>query len=321
MKPQPSVMILSAVATAGALLLGCEGGIKQLEPGVNGETELVAAYVDPIDPTPAGTCSKSRPDGGDCDKLPIVDGDAQDKEWNAAQPLFVYVSGDQAMGGPGFYVELRAIWSDEGRSYNPSTPDPLLKNHLYMMVRYADETYDIYPDYWVYARPGQLGLVPSPIPQSGICDSVVVEGRNWFRENPGGQEDQVSLMWEVQPSSDALGTYAERGCQIACHSGQFGAVPNGKLDVWTWRAGRTNAQESTLYPDLNNVDEEGVPSSSYPRVDPVTNWPAYMEDMWADAAGLHHDAASRFYPEHPLQNGYTGQLYTLNESVQRSVDG
>jgi hypothetical protein len=312
MKPQPSVLILSAVAAAGALLLGCEGGITQIGPGVGSEKELVAAYVDPITPVPAGRAGQN--DGGDRDNLPIIDGDGQDKEWSVAQPLFVYVSGDHAMGGDGFYVELRAVWSDESRFADPDNPDPLFKNFLYMLVRYADETFDVFPDYWRYARPGQLGLVASPAPANGDCDSVIVQGENWFIENEGGQEDQVSLMFEIEPASDGARTYSEAGCQIACHGATFGAVQSGRLDVWTWRAGRTNIQESTVYPDegrwLEGCEDCGIPATRFERLDPVTNWPGYMEDMWADASGLHNDQASSNYP--PAKNRYSGQLYVRN---------
>lgn len=316
MKPQPSLLILSAVAAAGALLLGCEGGITQIESGVSSESELIAAYVDPITPTPGGL----RPaDRGDLDKLPIVDGDPQDREWSAATPLFVYVTGDQALGGPGFYVELRAIWSDDGRSADSTSTNLLLKNFLYLMVRYADETFDIFPDYWRYARPGQLGFINSPTPE-GMCDDVILRSENWFLENPDSEEDQVSIMFEIEPASDSRGTFAELGCQIACHSGQFGVVPQGKLDVWTWRAGRTNYQESSVYPDFSQLDPDGdgIPPTSFETADPEPAWPAYMEDMFADVNGLQHDSADRTYP--PASNGYTGQLYTRNEKVS-PIDG
>ncbi len=314
MKPQPSFILLASVVIAGSLLLGCEGGIEQIAPGVPIENELIAAYVDPVKPLPGA-------DPADRDLLPILDGDAQDKEWQIAQPLYVYVSGENGFGGPGFYVELRAIWSDEKR-IDPSK----LKNHLYMLVRYGDDTFDIFPDYWRYARPGALGLVPSPVPQSpgsGACDSVVVSGQNWYVENANSMEDQVSIAFQIEPASDNLGTFDEIGCQVACHMGgdkAFGGVPSGKLDIWTWRAGRTNAQESTVYPDLTQVDDKtGRPGTLYRTYDPSPAWPGYMEDMWADAAGLHNDHAEGI--SYFNKSGYTGQLYTRNESIRFSRDG
>lgn len=307
MKPQPSICLLSALAMAGALLHGCEGGIDQIAPGGVVDNELIAAYVDPLTPAP-GTL--------DGDKLPQIDGDPQDREWNAARPLYVYVSGSQATGGGGYYVELRAAWSDDGRSGGG-------KDQLYMLVRYGDETFDIFPDYWRYARLGALGLVPSPVPATvptgAPCDSVIVDGRNWYVENPDGAEDQVAIVFEKTPASDSRGTFAELGCAVACHAGggrNFGVVPEGELDVWMWRAGRTNAQRSTGYPDFTQIDDEdGRPASSYSqRFDPTTTWPAYMDDMHASAVGLVSDAGD---PEYPFYSRNRGQAWTRNET-QRS---
>lgn len=312
MKPQPSLCVLAAFAVAGALLIGCEGGIDQLQPGASNENELVAAYVDPIDVKP-GVNPRL---GGDGDLLPVIDGDAQDREWSVAQPLYVYLSGERGFGGPGFYAELRAIWSDE--SHLGAT----FKNYVYFLVRYGDDTYDIYPDYWHYARQGPLGLEPSQTPATGQCDSVIVTGANWYVENASTQEDQVAMMFEMEPASDATGSYSEIGCQVACHAGgghSFGAVPTGKLDVWVWRAGRTNAQESTAYPDLTQIDEKtGRPNSIFSRIDTDNTWPAYMEDMIATSAGLQNDANDPNYLFSLF--GYTGQLYNRNVSVS-PVDG
>ena len=312
MKPQPSLCVLAAFSVAGALLIGCEGGIDQLQPGTSAENELLAAYVDPIQATP-GVNPRL---GGDGDLLPVIDGDAQDREWNVAQPLFVYVTGDKAMGGSGYYVELRAVWSDEARL------GAGLKNYVYFLVRYGDDTLDIYPDYWHYATPGPLGLEPSPTPASRLCDPVIMTGGSWYVENAGSQEDQVAMMFELEPASDASGTYAEMGCQVACHAGgghSFGAVPTGKLDVWVWRAGRTNAQESTAYPDLGRIDDKsGRPLSLYGNIDSDNTWPGYMEDMIASAAGLQNDAIDPTYPFTAF--GYTGQLYKRNVAIS-PIDG
>jgi hypothetical protein len=213
-------------------------------------------------------------------------------------------------------VELRAIWSDESRLGEG------LKNYVYFLVRYGDDTFDIYPDYWRYAVPGPLGLEPSPTPAEAVCDSVILAGSSWYVENPGAAEDQVALMFEMEPASDANGTYAEMGCQVACHAGggkSFGAVPAGKLDVWVWRAGRTNAQESTAYPDFTRVDENtGRPASTYDRIDTDNTWPAYMEDMVASAGGLQPDAIDPTYPFSAA--GYVGQPYGRSLEVS-PVDG
>lgn len=324
MKPQPSWCVLAAVAAAGALLIGCEGGIEQLAPGASSENELVVAYVDPIGPLP-GVNPRL---GGDGDLLPIIDGDGQDREWSVATPLFVYVSGDRALGGRGLYVELRAIWSDESRFGD--------KNYIYFLIRYADDSFDIFPDYWRYARPGALGLVPSPEwvdPRTGECSQVAVSGSNWFIENESGADDQVALLFDMAPvgttpASDASGTYAELGCQIACHAGTdpffgpkaFGAVPNGQLDMWVWRAGRTNPIRSTSYPDLSFVDPmTGRPRSLYGRIDTDNTWPGWMEDMVLTSTGMSRDAADPNYPFR--RSGYTGHLYSRNQGTDRSADG
>ncbi|HEX7879592.1 MAG TPA: hypothetical protein VF720_09300, partial [Candidatus Eisenbacteria bacterium] len=131
MKPSPSSCVLVTVGLAVALLIGCEGGVDQLQPGAIDDNELVAAYVDPLTPTP-GVNPRT---GGDGDLLPVIDGDAQDKEWEVARPLYVYVSADRAVGGRGFYVELRSVWSDESR-YAGAV------NHVYFLVRWSDDTLD-----------------------------------------------------------------------------------------------------------------------------------------------------------------------------------
>lgn len=316
MKPQPSICVLVAVVAAGALLLGCEGGIEQLAPDSASSTELIAAYVDPITPTPG---SQRARDGGDADKLPLLDGDPQDDEWSVALPLYVYLSGDQANGGRNFYVEVRALWSDDSRWADGT-------NHLYLLVRYNDETMDILPDYWRYARRGPFGVDCSPIPYcpgDACCDSIIIEGANWFQENIPAAEDQLALMWEITPASDALGSYGEHGCQVACHGGHMDGPTDGRFDLWVWRAGRTNAQESTIYPDTARINytgdyPDGRPESFYPLTDPSTAWPGYMEDMSLDAAGTHRDAADPNFVYRKY--GYTGLLYTKNETAQ-SRDG
>ena len=74
--------------------------------------------------------------GGDGDLLPVIDGDAQDKEWEVARPLYVYISADRAVGGRGYYVEFRSVWSDESRFTGAV-------NHVYFLVRWSDDTSDI----------------------------------------------------------------------------------------------------------------------------------------------------------------------------------
>ncbi|TPW09994.1 MAG: hypothetical protein FD129_2025, partial [bacterium] len=190
MKPSPSTLVLAAVALAGALLIGCEGGIESLTPGSIDDNELISAYVDPINPTP-GVNPRL---GGDNDKLPVIDGDAQDSEWSVARPLFVYVSADRALGGRGFYIELRSVWSDEARLGD--------RNFLYLLARWSDDTFDILPDYWVYAKPGALGLIPSPLwtmRVTNTCDSVTVSGSNWAIQNPDGSEDQLAILFDTVP--------------------------------------------------------------------------------------------------------------------------
>jgi hypothetical protein len=92
------------------------------------------------------------------------------------------------------------------------------------------------------------------------------------------------------------------------------------LDLWVWRAGRTNAVESTAYPDVAIVDEfSGKPDSRYPRIDTDNTWPAYMEDLHVTPAGISNDAIDPAWPR--TWPGYTGQIYTRNASTIRSVDG
>ena len=153
-------------------------------------------------------------------------------------------------------------------------------------------------------------------------------GANWFIQNPNGSDDQVAFLFDTVPVGETGATGPEGplpklAAQIACHAAggrSFGGVSSGMLDMWVWRAGRTNAVESTAYPDVAQVDQfSGKPESRYPRVDTDNTWPAYMEDMSLTPAGLASDAIDPNWPR--TWNGYTGQIYTRNASTQRSVDG
>jgi hypothetical protein len=145
MKPQPSIFLLSALAVAGGLLHGCEGGISQIAPGESIDNTLIAAYVDPKTPAPGAF---------DGDRLPILDGDPQDRSGMRPAALRLCL-GDKGNGGPGSYVELRAS--------GPMTASSPGQQPDLPVVQATGSDFRHFSRLLALRAEGALGLIPSPI--------------------------------------------------------------------------------------------------------------------------------------------------------------
>ena len=155
---------------------------------------------------------------------PRIDGDATDREWYSAPELLVAVSDAEGNGGGSFYVRIKSVY----------TPYP---DTVYFMLQWADSTDDILPDRLVYAGPLWENMDCS-------ADQTLINPASWTKlGNEEGKEDRFCMLFEITPVSDQHGTFASRGCQVACHNGM--RVPprspaNGRFDAWYWMRARTD---------------------------------------------------------------------------------
>lgn len=236
------------------------------------------------------------------DRLPIVDGIAQDQEWAAAEPLFVRMTGANGTGGDDFFVEIRAVWTDEGKFFGGS-------NRIYFLLRYADsnpnpDNFDLEgpADLLVYGTFDSFGnLVPSPIPQDDtsvnppVSDSVILDPASWTRLNPNGREDQILLLLAEEKEEAPLDLVGAGrsvmgviGPEAPANHVVSGA---GNIDVWMWRASRTNRHPvpqfarwgdfipGTANPLIGECDAPRPETTRFP------NTSGFCEDLWIDASG------------------------------------
>jgi hypothetical protein len=285
----------------GALLLemgaGCSSVDQLPDPNPGSET-LVVAYGDP----------GATPDPCD-DRLPMIDGTATDVEWDIAQPLLVHMTGVNGSGGGEYFLEIRAIWSDESRLGGT--------DRIYFLVRYPDNDQNNAPDVLAYIHPaggelcehgeiiGGAAYCPSLTPRIGKveistqCDSVLASNASWTRLNENGREDQVFFyVTQVASSTDASGLI-ELNRTVLGKIGatppesptdqNIGAVGNTNTDLWAWRAGRTNlhpvpqfAEWATLAPP-----DKPIPDPEFSR---FTVNSGFCEDLWVSGGTVHDDA-------------------------------
>jgi hypothetical protein len=245
------------------------------------------------------------PSASPCDDiLPIVDGVAQDAEWGSAPPHFVRMSGADGNGGKDFYLEVRALWTNEGRLGG--------SDRIYFLIRYHDNDLNAQPDELAYvqeADPLELcqpfnpdGVIINGVrycnspPPIDLCDPGILDPDRWTRINSDGREDQVMVLLtksalerpglpdEPVPSNltvvngellDVVGPETPDGV----------TVRGSETDVWIWRAGRTNLHPVPQFADWDNL----IP----PKNDrPVPIWSTFTfksgfcEDLWVDEDGL-----------------------------------
>jgi hypothetical protein len=193
--------------------------------------------------------------------VPTLDGKKLDKEWGSPDLSSlpwkaVRLSSDDGAGNPGSpkYIFLKSVYTEK---------------HVYFLVQWDDPTKDITKDILTYVGP-DLDRLPV-----GECyGQYLLNPDDWTKTE---SEDWVSLAFEIDPASDAKGSFADQGCLVACHGGSFGTPTTGKLDVWLWLASRTN-------PPLVLVNPNDSP------INPAEGEAGYADDRFADANGLQPDA-------------------------------
>lgn len=285
------ILVLSAVLALEVWVAGgCTSSNQITNPGERFET-LTVAYGDP------------GPSSSACDDaLPQVDGVATDLEWSLAKPLFVRMTGDQGNGGADYFLEVRAVWTDEAKLGGT--------NRIYFLVRYADNDMNVTPDELAYIRPADPNeICDNEIEDNGVryctspppiydatrtprCDPVLLSPSSWTRLNAGGVEDQVMILLQDLPDAGATSHLIDVDRQL------LGAVgpetPTGMTvqdgsdtDVWIWRAGRTNLHPVPQFPDANYTPViGGDPTVPAPADSKFPNKCGYAEDLWIDGSGL-----------------------------------
>jgi hypothetical protein len=160
------------------------------------------------------------PGGGTEERRRLVDGAATDPEWNQV---------------PYNYIAMGPEYGNQGGSFVASVKVAHDSTRLYLLVQWPDQ------------EPNRLGprLVWDPyrrLSPTG-CDSLIV-GCVW-RLNPE-DEDRLAIMWDMGNARDASGTFKDNGCQVACHGNMHPL--SGAVDIWQWRAARTNPIQFPLTP-------------------------------------------------------------------------
>ena len=187
------------------------------------------------------------PNGDLVERRHLVDGDATDAEW-ATVPYQYLAMGPENGNGGGSYLASLKVAHDSTR--------------IYLLVQWPDDAPENLGPRLVFAP--NRGLDPDD------CDSLLVTC-SWRLEDP--DEDRMAIMWDLRDAADGSGTFKERGCQVACHGSMHPL--SGAVDIWQWRAARTN---SIQYP---------LPGSNV-RV-------GFAEDGYADASSRVLDPGDPFY--------------------------
>ena len=216
-----------------------------------------------------------------------INGERLDPEWGSefsANREFTHVrlSAQEGAGNPGTprYISMKAIYTDE---------------HLYLLFQWRDWQPNLLKDAFVYMGPnlGAPLITCAEVGGETVCDSIYRKGAQdslllsqWWGRT--GEDDKLAIAFEIEPTSDSRGSFADIGCQIACHGNaggaSFGQFGEGRLDVWYWLAGRTNPIRDIF--DPYDLDPD----------DPVQGTPGYLDDMYMDAmAGLIPDAGAAGY--------------------------
>jgi hypothetical protein len=323
MRSVPSLILAGVVLSTAWVVGGCSSVDQIDDPNPAYET-LVVAYGDP-GPT-AVPCD---------DALPKLDGVAEDREWGQAQPLFVRMSGDNGTGGADYFLEIRAIWTDEESRLGEGS------DRIYFLVRYPDNDQDVRPDQLAYVfTPGSGDLEcekPVPIggsvyctsptprprtPETPDCDTLLVKNRYWTRLNANGREDQVFFSITKVESAGDVSSLLDLNRELLGFLGPQFAAPRSVLyggrygaDVWAWRSGRTNLHPVPQFPDWNvPLGENPIPP---PLFSLFTQKCGYCEDLWVSGGTIQADAGQSPY----LRNfGTTSPESGLPREIDSSGD-
>ena len=223
------------------------------------------------------------------DYLPLIDGVFTDREWSSAEPLYVRMSGADGTGGNNVFLEIRALWADNARLAAGA------QNRIYFLVRYQDNDRDNTPDQLVYGTRSLLTgeIVPTRIPTQGMCDEVILNANSWTRVNPNGREDQVMiLLADGENPTDLVAANRRILASVGPEFPTGVPIPGAKdLDVWIWRAGRTNIHPVPMFAFWENYSpgnadpsqgQKDVPS---PNPSNFTSTCGFFEDGTVDGLG------------------------------------
>ncbi len=277
------LLVVAAAAIVSWLAYGCSG-VTQIDPSQIGEfTTLTVTYGDPGgSPDPCN------------DVLPQIDGLAEDREWVTAEPIFLRMRSAEGALGSEYYLELRAIWTDETRVGGA--------DRIYFLVRYPDTNNDYKPDHLLYARIDPLTgeMVSSPIAddsETPACDEWLLateppDSLRWIRVNEGGREDQILLLLtetqddDPEPALPPLTRELMAGLGPKAPGGPIAVTAlDGPADVWLWRAGRTNMHPVAQFPIWEDI-VAGVPDFQYSRFQQTTG---FCEDFWVQSGSAAAD--------------------------------
>jgi len=224
-----------------------------------------------------------------------LDGEALAREWGGAldpeRPILqVRVSREDGAGDPGdpLYVSIKAVYT---------------QTHLYMLFQWADDDPNVFKD--------ALEYIGEDLRFGSGCYPPLATDASWRRLPE--DEDRLSVVFEMEPSGDDLGSFAEQGCQTACHVGSnptFGGIDRGRLDVWQWLSTRTNPPRD-LFERTENPNF------------PLRGYPGYLEDYVIDAqVGLAPDPGSPSWrlntaegTRHPIF------VYKVNDDIPFGSEG
>ena len=192
--------------------------------------------------------------------VPRLDGERFDTEWgsvdfNTIPWKAIRMTSDHGSGNPGtpMFALVKSVHTEK---------------HIYFLVQWKDSTQDDRKDIFTYVGPDIDRL------SVGECyPQYYLNGDYWTRTN---DEDWVSFAFEMEPAADPAGSFAEQGCLVACHGGNFGNPTTGRLDVWEWMAARTNPPNVLFNPNDSPVN-------------PLEGEAGYADDLFADANGLQPD--------------------------------
>ncbi len=147
---------------------------------------------------------------------------------------------------------------------------------LYLLLLWSDPTQDDYRRQWSWA------------PAAG----------EWAQAS--NNEDRVALIWNIGSSMAAFNVDS---CQAACHipanasrSVMATVSPGETLDVWHWKATRTNPD---CWADDQWIDDTRLPDSD----------PLWVTDPYAAREAAHQDDAK-------TAGGYSHNRQTLNNGVE-----
>jgi len=191
------------------------------------------------------------PDGETEERRRLVDGVATDPEWNEVPYHHIAMGPENGNQGGNFIASVK-VAHDSTR--------------IYVLVQWPDEEPDRLGPRLIW-DPG-TSLAPTG------CDSLLVRC-NWRLSSD--DEDRLAIMWDMGSARDQSGTFRDRGCQVACHGNMHPL--NGAVDIWQWRAARTNPIQ--------------FQRSGALRV-------GFADDGYADSGGRIDDPGSGFF-----RNNYT----------------